>query len=49
MRIVMTTAIMPLNNNGDRVLLIDPTGVVRSRVAYIGEQVQVGVWVKAGR
>ena len=42
LRIVMTTPTMPLNNDGDTVLLIDPAGVVRSRVEYTGEQVQRG-------
>jgi micrococcal nuclease len=45
LRIVMTTATMPLNNDGDTVLLINATGVVRSRVAYTGEQVRAGIWI----
>ena len=36
---------MPLNNDGDEVLLIDPAGVVRFRVEYTGQQVQIGTWV----
>jgi hypothetical protein len=42
----MTQATMPLNNDGDMVLLIDPAGVVRSRVEYTLEQVRVGKWVQ---
>ena len=49
LRIVMTTATMPLNNDGDTVLLIDPAGVVRSRAVYVGEQVQTGIWITMGK
>jgi hypothetical protein len=48
LRIVMTTPTMPLNNDGDTVLLIDPAGVLRCRVEYNGEQVQVGKWLHSG-
>ena len=44
LRIVMTAATMPLNNDGDTVMLIDPAGVLRSRVEYTGEQVRAGKW-----
>lgn len=49
LRIVMSTASMPLNNDGDTVLLIDPTGVVRSRATYRGEQVRASVWIDVNR
>jgi endonuclease YncB( thermonuclease family) len=45
LRIVMTTATMPLNNDGDTVLLIDPAGVVRCRVEYNADHVRAGKWV----
>jgi hypothetical protein len=48
LRIVMTAPSMPLNNDGDTVLLIDPAGVVRSRVEYTADQVRVGKWVEFG-
>jgi hypothetical protein len=48
LRIVMTTPTMPLNNDGDTVLLIDPAGVLRSRVEYTAEQVRVGKWIEFG-
>jgi hypothetical protein len=41
----MAPPTMPLNNDGDEVLLIDPVGVVRCRVEYTGQQVQIGTWV----
>lgn len=34
--------------DGDTVLLIDPAGVVRSRVEDTGEQVGASVWVEFG-
>ena len=46
---VMTTATMPLNNDGDTVLMLDATGVVRSRVAYAVDQVGVGVWLELAK
>jgi endonuclease YncB( thermonuclease family) len=46
LRIVMTTATMSLNNDGDTVMLIDPAGVLRSRVEYGKDQVRVGKWVE---
>lgn len=48
LKIVMTMATMPLNNDGDTVMLIDPTGVVRCRVEYTREQVRPGTWVGFG-
>jgi len=36
---------MPLNKDGDEVLLIDPAGVVRFRVEYTSQLVQIGTWV----
>ena len=48
--VTMTESTMPLNNNGDEVLLIDAEGVGRSRVSYVESQVRSGVtlrlWVK---
>ncbi|NLS97593.1 MAG: hypothetical protein GXX96_36095 [Planctomycetaceae bacterium] len=49
LRIVMTAATMPLNNDGDTVLLIDPAGVVRCRVEYNADHVRAGNWVEFGR
>jgi len=49
LRIVMTTPTMPLNNDGDTVLLISPDGALRSRVEYTGKQVRTGEWVEFGR
>jgi len=36
---------MPLNNNGDEVILLDAEGVGRSRVSYSASQVRSGVVV----
>jgi hypothetical protein len=44
----MTEPSMPLNNDGDDVFLIDPDGVVRSRVTYGGHEVRSGKWVEFG-
>ena len=44
--VVMTEATMPLNNNGDNVVLSDSEGVGRSQVSYSGAQVKVGAIVK---
>ena len=44
--VTMTEPTMPLNNDGDEVLLMDGGGVVRSRVAYAGEQARAGAWVE---
>jgi endonuclease YncB( thermonuclease family) len=44
--VTMTKSTMPLNNNGDEVLLIDHDDVVRSRVTYTGEQVRAGVTLR---
>jgi micrococcal nuclease len=49
LRIVMTTPTMPLNNDGDTVMLIDPAGVLRCRVDYTAEQVRAGTWVEFDR
>ena len=35
---------MPLNNDGDTVMLIDPAGVLRSRVEYNAGEVRAGKW-----
>ena len=40
---------MPLNNDGDEVLLIDGGGVVRSQVAYGENEVRSGQWVHITR
>ena len=47
--VTMTEPTMPLNNDGDEVLLIDPEGVVRSRVAYSKDEVRSGKWVVFGQ
>ena len=39
---------MPLNNDGDEVVLIDAGGVARSRVAYGEGQARSGAWVEFG-
>ena len=36
--VTMTEATMPLNNDGNNVVLIDAAGVGRSRVSYSGSQ-----------
>ena len=47
--ITMTEATMPLNNDGDEVLLLDADGVGRSRVSYTGSQAKSGAVVRFGR
>ena len=47
--VTMTEPSMPLNNNGDEVLLIDAGGVVRSAVAYGGFEARAGSWIKFDR
>jgi len=42
----MTAPTMPLNNNGDEVLLIDGGGVVRSQVTYGEDDVGSGKWLQ---
>ena len=37
-----------LNNDGDTVELIDPDGVLRGRVSYVGEEIGPGKWVEFG-
>ena len=37
---------MPLNNDGDDVLLLDAGGVPVSRVTYIERQVRAGEWIQ---
>ena len=44
--VTMTEATMPLNNNGDEVLLIDADGIGRSRVTYSESQVRAGVTLR---
>jgi len=46
--VTMTEPSMPLNNNGDEVLLIEGGGVVRSRVAYGERDARSGRWIKTG-
>jgi endonuclease YncB( thermonuclease family) len=41
--LTMTESTMPLNNNGDEILLIDAQKVVRSQVWYTKDQVRSGV------
>jgi len=40
---------LPLNNDGDEVLLIDGRNVVRSQVAYGKKEVRSGQWVHVAR
>jgi len=47
--VTMTESTMPLNNNGDEVLLIGADGVGRSRVSYSESQVRSGVTLRFGR
>ena len=44
--ITMTEPTMPLNNDGDEVVLIDGSGVARSRVAYGEGQARSGAWIE---
>jgi endonuclease YncB( thermonuclease family) len=44
--VTMTESTMPLNNNGDEVLLIGADGVGRSRVTYSERQVRSGVTLR---
>lgn len=37
-----------LNNDGDTVELVDPDGVLRSRVSYVGDEIGPGEWVEVG-
>jgi hypothetical protein len=39
---------MPLNNDGDEVLLLDADGVPVSRVTYTERQVRAGEWIEFG-
>ncbi len=45
--VTMTESTMPLNNNGDEILLIDAQNVVRSQVRYTSDQVRSGVTLLA--
>jgi hypothetical protein len=47
--VTMTESTMPLNNNGDEVLLIGADGVGRSRVTYSESQVRMGVTLRFAR
>ena len=47
--VTMTETTMPLNNNGDIVILIDADGVGRNRVSYSGSQVKAGVVLEFSR
>jgi hypothetical protein len=42
LRIVMPDHTMPLNQDGDTVMLLDPVGVLRCRVEYNGGPVRAG-------
>ena len=48
-KITMAEPTMPLNNDGDEVLLIDGDGVVRSQVAYGEYDVRSGGWVEVAK
>ena len=47
--VTMAEATMPLNNDGDEVVLLDTEGVGRSRVSYSETQVRAGVAVRFSR
>jgi hypothetical protein len=47
--VTMIEATMPLNNNGDEVVLTDADGVGRSRVSYAEGQVRSGVTLRFAR
>ncbi len=47
--VTMTEASMPLNNNGDTLVLVDSEGVGRSRVSYSEQQVRSGVVIQVGQ
>jgi micrococcal nuclease len=47
--LAMRAPSMPLNNDGDEVLLIDAGGVVRSQVVYGKNEVRVGQWIERSR
>ncbi len=47
--VTMTEETMPLNNDGDTVVLIDAEGVGRSRVSYEGSQARSGATVRFGQ
>ena len=44
--ITMTEAMVPLNNDGDEILLLDAAGVGRSQVSYAGSQAKSGIVVR---
>ena len=44
--ITMSDPSMPLNNDGDDVLLVDAKGVVRSKVSYAADRAHPGVVVR---
>lgn len=47
--VTITEPTMPLNNDGDEVVLIDGSGVARSRVAYAEGQARSGAWIEFGK
>lgn len=48
LEITLNPPSMPLNNDGDEVLLIDATGVAVSQAVYGAAQVRSGEWIKFG-
>jgi hypothetical protein len=44
--VTMTDVSMPLNNNGDEVLLIDADRVGRNHVSYVESQVRPGITLR---
>ena len=49
LKITMHEPTMPLNNNGDVVVLLDADEVGRSRVAYTASQARAGAVVSFGK
>ena len=46
--VTMTEATMPLNNDGDLIIMMDSEGIGRSRVSYSGSQVRSGGAIEVG-
>lgn len=42
---IRTDGSMPLNNGGDTVMIIDPTGALVHSVTYYGDEVRINQWI----